>query len=465
MPATGIFVAGCITLFFGVLICSSAGVGGGGINVPILLLIFGYGFTTSVNYSYYMVLGNEIAQFIINLQQPHPFKRHAPLVNWELVTILSPAQLMGSNLGGILAKLFPDSVLYILAFIVISFALGVSFKKGLHRYHEETKRNKLLAESKEQAQLYYDDDNNEAVENKLQITSNTSITPSKTIIHLPWKNILILTIMFLIYLAMIIGAAFTTRCSASWSVTFTIMYLPLAITLLWGIRHLRQVEAIQGLKSHLQTHHNTHGKHTIENPMVSHTGTQEFTGTIPVHHTGNYDPDNTDTDNDISRDTIEDLPERASVAELRPEQLALGTDSIPSSQLVFLPVLVFGIGILCSLLGIGGGELLNPTLLAYHLLPQIVSGITITMGTINTTTLVFRLLITETDTIDTGMIMMAIGLTGGLLGRKYSLYLAESQGRASVLIFALVIVLSLSAIYFLYEIGIADFTEGLKVYC
>src|SRR4051812_33485612 len=103
MPTQADFVGGCVTLFFCCIISSSAGIGGGGINLPVLLLIFGYSFKTSVILSLCVVLGNAMSQSAINLSKRHPVDAKYPLIFWELIIVLLPAQMGGSNIGSILS--------------------------------------------------------------------------------------------------------------------------------------------------------------------------------------------------------------------------------------------------------------------------------------------------------------------------------------------------------------------------
>jgi hypothetical protein len=146
MVALANYIGGCVVLTFSCILCSAAGVGGGGINVPILLLIFGYGFDTAVSLSLFIVLGNAFSQNMLNLGKSHPRFTSLPLIFWELVIILLPAQLGGSNIGSILSHILPKSVLYVLALVVLSFASIMSLKKGIIRFKEE---KRVLEEKKQ----------------------------------------------------------------------------------------------------------------------------------------------------------------------------------------------------------------------------------------------------------------------------------------------------------------------------
>eukprot|EP01031_Cornospumella_fuschlensis_P031086 gene31085-37569_t len=53
------------------------------------------------------------------------------MIWWELIVLLLPAQLGGSNIGTLLSYMLPSSVLYILAFLILVYAIKVCFLKGL----------------------------------------------------------------------------------------------------------------------------------------------------------------------------------------------------------------------------------------------------------------------------------------------------------------------------------------------
>jgi hypothetical protein len=60
-----------------------------------------------------------------------------------------------------------------------------------------------------------------------------------------------------------------------------------------------------------------------------------------------------------------------------------GDFSIRENSRIFGPVLAFIIGVLCSVLGIGGGELLGPALVALQIRPEIIAPTTALMSLFN----------------------------------------------------------------------------------
>lgn len=147
-PSLLAFIGGCVCLFFGCAISAAAGVGGGGINVPIFLLVFGYSFEHARTLSLVVVLGNAMMQVAINFKTRHPTLYHRPIIFWELVLILLPAQLGGNHIGGILNTMLPTSIVYIVAFLVLLFAAVYSSKKARMRYLDESQAISKVEEAR-----------------------------------------------------------------------------------------------------------------------------------------------------------------------------------------------------------------------------------------------------------------------------------------------------------------------------
>ena len=131
-------IGGSVALFFGATLASAAGIGGGGVTLPILIAIFGFEFTTAVVLSLCAVLGNILSQFWLNFRARHPENFSKPLIYWEAVMIMLPAQLAGSSVGVLLSEMAPKTVLEILAIMTIIFAATKTLLKGMTRYQLET---------------------------------------------------------------------------------------------------------------------------------------------------------------------------------------------------------------------------------------------------------------------------------------------------------------------------------------
>lgn len=443
------FVGGCITLIFTCILCSAAGVGGGGINVPILLLIFGYGFDTAVILSLFIVLGNALAQSYLNLGKTHPNFSNLPLIYWELIIILLPAQLGGSNIGSILSKILPTSVLYILAFLVLSFASLMSLRKALHRFRDEKEIDRAKASTDRQIgfqkYLAADDVNDERTSLSEEIRSGSTFLASVTrsmmkfnnqpkgVIY-PYRVITVIAIVWICYTLLIVGLARSGKCSDTYAAIICILYVPLTAGTIFGIYHSQNLG--DNYRDHTQS---------MEKPSMEFSNIDRENGIFEVSN---------DTNNDSLNKKL-----------LAPPKESYNQGTIVRENAIVMAFATVFIGIICSLLGIGGGELLSPLMLSYHIIPQVVSATSASLSFLNTLSLVIRAFVEKDVDIGAAVILFVIGFIGGFIGRKLGLIIAFEYNRASMIIFALVMVLALSALYYVYELGTESFDSALSSLC
>jgi uncharacterized membrane protein YfcA len=144
------------------------------------------------------------------------------------------------------------------------------------------------------------------------------------------------------------------------------------------------------------------------------------------------------------------------------------------------PCAAFVVGILCSLLGIGGGELMGPLMLQMQILPQVLLLHTIPLFLIlgqvtSANTSVLSIFVTCSSLLlyslrgsfplNRGLWVGGIGLAGGFTGRSLALFLAKNLNRPSVTIFALVTVLAIAFCLLIYDITSEEADFGFDLLC
>lgn len=122
------------------LVASAGGIGGGGVIVPILLILTDYSFHKCTVLSLCAVFGSYVAQSFLNWSKSHPFIPRRPLINWDLVLILLPAQLGGSHVGVLLAKASPDTILLSIALLIMIFVVYKTSWKAIKLWRQEQSR-------------------------------------------------------------------------------------------------------------------------------------------------------------------------------------------------------------------------------------------------------------------------------------------------------------------------------------
>jgi hypothetical protein len=84
-------------LFFavvGLVLAAGGGIGGGGILVPIYILVMGFSPKHAVPLSNVTVFGGAVANVILNSGKRHPIADR-PLIDWDLILVMEPLTIAG----------------------------------------------------------------------------------------------------------------------------------------------------------------------------------------------------------------------------------------------------------------------------------------------------------------------------------------------------------------------------------
>ena len=142
---------GTVAIFFGGVLAGMSGIGGGGLNVPLLMLVMNFDvWEEAVPLSHIMVFGNAIAQNAVNLRRHHPLQPGRPLVDFAVPIMLLPAQLGGNSLGVLVGPSFPGTIMTALASILLTLAGAKTLRTAVKAFRAErasAARQGSLAES------------------------------------------------------------------------------------------------------------------------------------------------------------------------------------------------------------------------------------------------------------------------------------------------------------------------------
>ena len=134
----GSFVLGII-----LALCNAAGVGGGGIVIPICIIFFRFSTTHSIALSNFNIFSASITRFILNFKSKHPLKlKKAVIVDYEACMLMLPAVLLGGLIGVQLNSILPDVVVLVLLTILLIFMTYKSVMQGIKKFRAENKERK-----------------------------------------------------------------------------------------------------------------------------------------------------------------------------------------------------------------------------------------------------------------------------------------------------------------------------------
>lgn len=97
----------------------AAGVGGGGMFVPLLMMFLSFNAKIATALSQCMLLGGATAAFIYNLDHSHPKVPGRPLVDFQLACLLGASLMAGSQIGSVIHAVAPPAVLLLLLCVVL----------------------------------------------------------------------------------------------------------------------------------------------------------------------------------------------------------------------------------------------------------------------------------------------------------------------------------------------------------
>jgi len=143
MPgAVQLFVSTGLVLVLGSL-AAGAGIGGGGLFVPIYMALLGAGPKGAVPLSKATILGGAIGNFISLGFARHPkAKTHRqadrPMIDYEASTFMQSGELLGVVFGVLLNNLLPAICIVVFLVFILSFNAFKTLKKGIAIRKKET---------------------------------------------------------------------------------------------------------------------------------------------------------------------------------------------------------------------------------------------------------------------------------------------------------------------------------------
>lgn len=129
--------SGFACAILGLIVAAGGGIGGGGILVPIYILVMGFSPKHAIPLSNITVFGGAMANTYLNSTKRHPLADR-PLVDWDLILIMEPLTIAGALMGAFLNKLLPDEVLISLLVALLSFTAYNTLKKAIKMYKIES---------------------------------------------------------------------------------------------------------------------------------------------------------------------------------------------------------------------------------------------------------------------------------------------------------------------------------------
>ncbi|RLN93478.1 hypothetical protein BBJ28_00008658 [Nothophytophthora sp. Chile5] len=136
---------GSFGAFIASILAAGSGLGGGGLLVPLYIILMGMSSHEAVPLSKATILGGAIASFILNVRKRHPLVRSRPLIDYETMLLMEPMTLAGTIIGVNMNAVFPEWLITVCIVWLLTKTAMRTLSKGKKIWKEETDaENKVL---------------------------------------------------------------------------------------------------------------------------------------------------------------------------------------------------------------------------------------------------------------------------------------------------------------------------------
>ncbi|CAI5711613.1 unnamed protein product [Hyaloperonospora brassicae] len=138
-------IAGSIGGFVATVLAAGSGLGGGGLLVPMYIILMRLSAHEAVPLSKATIFGGAIASFLVNVRKRHPLVLHRPLIDYETMLLMEPLTLAGTIIGVHLNAVFPEWLTTICLVGFLSRTACRTYRKGNNMWQQETAMDRKVA--------------------------------------------------------------------------------------------------------------------------------------------------------------------------------------------------------------------------------------------------------------------------------------------------------------------------------
>lgn len=249
---------GCAAV--GLMVAAGGGIGGGGILVPIYILVMDFSPKKAIPLSNVTILGGSLSNMYLNSKKRHP-NADRPCIDYDLANLMEPLTIAGAVVGTVLNKLLVPWIITVLLVIVLGLTTFNTLRKAMALYRKESVAFNELApiETSSTASdgvkmqlsgsgkkygavnghdVDMKDEDDECVDELAEAGAESKLVALlEEERHIPWDRVTVLVICFIgtSILSLLKGEAVTCASVAYWVLTF--MPVPFAIGVGMYVRH------------------------------------------------------------------------------------------------------------------------------------------------------------------------------------------------------------------------------------
>ena len=419
----------------------SAGVGGGGVLVPIFNIILGLSIKESTGLSQAVIASSGIGAAIFSLTNHHPLFPHKPLIDFNLVLVLTPALLLGIGFGVLANAVSPPWLITAAISIVLTYMAQRMLRLAINMRNKEREFQALealrwSAEDAENGSECALDSGGAPLARALSSSSQRQWARPK----LPWTQITQVIALWIVFAALNLGKSRHGRCTVPYAGLYLVQVVIALTATLFFVKQAVQTAAAEEEGGGGGSERGTDAVPSIAIPLLSSTEQQQ------QQHSQEEGPDNGGN--------------------------APSSSSLSKLKLTSAAGFAVGAGAVAGLIGMGGGFLLNPLLLEIGIQPQVAAATSALMVLFSSSSAAIAFAVDGRLDLPLATVFGSVCCIFGFVGVTTLSKEVKRRG-ASVVVFLLVGVMTLGLVATLsfggrrawHEISIAGKLPGFQPFC
>ena len=138
LPLTAHYVFGLMLAAMGATLAAGGGIGGGGIFVPVYIIVMQLHPRLAIPLSSVTVMGGALASTSVNIRRRHPIADR-PLIDWDIMLVMQPLILIGALIGTLLHRVLSEQILVVMLVVFLTITARAMLTKARKMYDAETK--------------------------------------------------------------------------------------------------------------------------------------------------------------------------------------------------------------------------------------------------------------------------------------------------------------------------------------
>jgi len=128
------------TFVFSVIMMLSnvAGIGGGGVAVPLAMFFFNLSMKPAIAISSFSIMFSTVTRFLYNFNERHPEKPGSTVIDYSMTNVMMPLTMFGSLVGAYIYISFPDLILNVILTLLLMLLTYKSGQKLIEIYRKES---------------------------------------------------------------------------------------------------------------------------------------------------------------------------------------------------------------------------------------------------------------------------------------------------------------------------------------